>query len=375
MPRFLVVTKEYSDTPTSGGMLRTRAIVDQLADVGDVVVVSPQGTFRREAGQAVPPDQPPAGDERPWWRLVGTYKSISGARLGQATVLTQLERLSPQRYDAAIIDHTCMVGLAARVERLADRVIVSTHNIESDLMAQRADAAAFPKKVPLATEVQLLKRLERTAARRYPVVVVSTADAAALESGARAVVCPNGVFTDQIGLGGEPAAPHSMLFIGALDWEPNTEGLFWFLEGGWQRVRDQVPDATFTIAGRNPTPEVLRLGTLPGVTIAASPPSMQEFLKPGTVGVVPLLTGGGSRIKILEYLAAGLDVVSTTVGAAGLDDIPAGFIDRLADADYTDGLIRRLQDPRDNSRTAPEWIRNHYSWDITLEPMRKLLES
>jgi glycosyltransferase involved in cell wall biosynthesis len=375
MGRFLLVTKEYSETPTSGGSQRTLAIAETLSQYGDVVVVSPQATLRREQGFVVPVAALPPADLAPW-RLVVAYRSISGARAGGPGLLRNLERAVQQQYDLAVVDHTCLAGVADIVGRHARRVVVSMHNIESTLMADRARAARSRREgLGMRVEARLLSRLERVvAARRHPTIVVSDADAAALPNDPPPVVCRNGVFPSRIVRPERPLPSRALIFTGALDWEPNVHGIEWFLLTTWPRVRALFPDATLTIAGRNPSSRLLQHGRmLPGVTVVADPPDMQPLLAAHGVGIVPLLEGGGSRLKILEYLAAGLDVVSTDAGASGLEDVPSELMDRAPKADFFEALTSRLRNPRDNRDLATEWVRCTYTWDITMEPLAKLL--
>jgi glycosyltransferase involved in cell wall biosynthesis len=374
MSRYLLVTKEYSETPTSGGSQRTLAIAETLSQRGDVVVVSPEGTFRRERGMVMPVSPLP-GEDLAQWRLAWAYRSISGARTGGTGLLRQLERAVRQDYDLAVVDHTCVAGVADIVARHARRVVVSMHNVESRLMADRAAATRNPReKLVMALEARLLRRLERVVAGSgHVTVVVSEADAAALPALTSPLVCRNGVFPDRVVLPPETLPPRAMIFTGALDWEPNVRGLEWFAETTWPRIHRQFPDATLTIAGRRPGDRVRRMARLPGVTVVADPADMRPLLATHGVGVVPLLEGGGSRLKILEYLAAGLDVVSTASGAAGLEDVPDSLMDRSPDTAIHEVLAHRLRNPRDNRRAATEWIQATYTWDITLEPLAKLL--
>nr|WP_269327124.1 glycosyltransferase family 4 protein [Kineosporia mesophila] len=166
-----------------------------------------------------------------------------------------------------------------------------------------------------------------------------------------------------------------MVFSGALDWEPNIDGIVWFSEKVWPLIRAQMPDATVTIAGRNPGQAVTAACAPEGITLLANPPVMAPVLDAHVMGIVPLLAGGGSRIKILEYLAAGIDIVSTDVGASGLEDIPSELVERLAiDPQlFADIVVARLRAPRDTSAQAQDWVRKHYSWDVTLQPLLDFL--
>lgn len=379
--RCLLITKEFSTTPTSGGMLRTLALLEQLAGRYDTTVVSPAAVARQGPGHPLTGSAGPGagGDRLRDLRTAPRYRSISGVRTAGAALLDSLQRGATGHYDVAVLDHTCLAGLADDVAAGCDRLVVSMHNIESDLMAQRAAGAASPAaRLAMQAETRLLRRLEARVARRYPVVVCTEADAEALaaagDAPVRAIVARNGVFArPPVAAGDRP--PHSMVFSGALDWEPNVEGVVWFAQRVWPSVRARVPDATVTVAGRNPGPAVVAACAAEGIALLPDPPVMATVLDAHALGIVPLLSGGGSRIKILEYLAAGIDIVSTDVGASGLEDVPAELIDRLPvdPVVFADRLVHRLETPRDTSVRAQDWVRTNYSWDVTLRPLLDFL--
>ncbi|MBT0767432.1 glycosyltransferase [Kineosporia sp. J2-2] len=377
-PRCLLVTKEFSASPTSGGTLRTLAILETLSTRYDTTVVSPDGVVSKGPGRPLEehPGRASGGDVLRQVRTAVRYKSLSGLRTGGSKLLDNLWNGAEGRYDVAIIDHTALAGLADEVAAGADTVVVSMHNIESDLMNQRARLATSAKdKVAMSAEVRLLRHLEAHVADRYPVMVCTEADARALNPKRGRIVCRNGIFAGQVTPSGNRPA-NSMVFSGALDWEPNIDGIVWFSEKVWPLIRAQIPDATVTIAGRNPGKAVTQACSPDGITLLANPPVMATVLDAHVLGIVPLLSGGGSRIKILEYLAAGIDIVSTDVGASGLEDIPSELVDRLKiDPQlFADTVVARLRSPRDTSALAQDWVRKHYSWDVTLQPLLDFLE-
>jgi Glycosyl transferases group 1 len=377
--RVLLVTKEFSTTPTSGGMLRTLALFEQLAAQYETTVISPDGiviartdgTRRSQPPSALSPGLRGRAEQAATFER---YRSISGVRIGGSALLANLRRGASGRYSVGIVDHTCLAGLADGLATGCDRVLVSMHNIESDLMDQRAKAAPSPATgLPMAMETRLLRRLEAEVAAKYPLILTTQADADALPGVKEAIVCRNGIFSAE----GQRGAyqPLSMVFTGALDWEPNVAGLVWFAREVWPIVRGAEPGATVTVAGRNPGPAVVQACDRTGITLLPNPPEMAPVLDASQLGIVPLLSGGGSRIKILEYLAAGIDVVSTEVGASGLEDIPADLVDRLP-ADpriFAEALVTRLRAPGGNGAQAKDWVRKNYAWDVTLQPMMDYL--
>lgn len=112
-------------------------------------------------------------------------------------------------------------------------------------------------------------------------------------------------------------APLDFFFIGGLDWMPNQEGLKWFLEKVWPTFYRSSSNATFHIAGRN-APESFRSLNIPGVKFHGEVDSAIDFMQSHGVMIVPLFSGSGMRIKIIEAMAAGNPVISTQVGAEGL---------------------------------------------------------
>lgn len=134
-------------------------------------------------------------------------------------------------------------------------------------------------------------------------------------------------------------------FIGTLDWLPNEEGVRWMLNEVWAKVRAAVPSAALHIAGRN-TPEWLQRGTWAGVTVHGEVPDANAFLLQHAIIPVPILSGSGMRVKIIEAMAMGRVVVSTPVGIEGIaakDKVEAFYADG-AEA-FANTLIDLLQAP------------------------------
>ncbi|MGC8919134.1 glycosyltransferase family 4 protein [Streptomyces sp. PG2] len=124
-----------------------------------------------------------------------------------------------------------------------------------------------------------------------------------------------------------------MLFQGSFDWPPNADAAAWLTREVLPRLHARVPGARVVLAGK-PAPEVAALAG-PCVEVTGMVPSMAPYLRAADLVVVPLRVGSGTRIKILEAFAHGVPVVSTTIGAEGLD-VVAG--EHLALADGAEGL-------------------------------------
>lgn len=330
----LVVTKEFGIPAKSGGLLRTLAIVRALGGLGEVTVVHPGGVDVLASG---------AGDITRVWtpssygatarvRSVAAYRTIGGARTCGPPLLKGLSHAlaRPRPFDAAVLDHTNLL----RVRRLlptALPVVASMHNVESDLMRQRIVAEPGVRKAAAVVERRLLHAQEQ-ACDDLPTVVCTQADAerlARLGGASEAIVARNGVDPVTSSERGPGAADSlELLFTGALDWGPNISGVRWLVSSpAWAQLVARRPGLYLTVAGRRPRAEFARdMAAAPAVRLEADVPEMRPLLDRARLGVAPLLEGGGSRIKLLEYLVSGLPSVSTQVGASGLDNLPQGAV-------------------------------------------------
>ncbi len=202
-------------------------------------------------------------------------------------------------------------------------VVMRAHNVESEIWERVADETANPlKKHYLRMQVKRLQQYERAQLNRYNAIATITArDAERLKQMGATVpmfVHPSGIDLERYTLnGGEPAKPQVVGFIGSLDWLPNLEGVRWFLKEVWPRVLQQEPHAIFNIAGRNMPASIENLQQR-GVEVAGEVPDALAFMQQQQVLVVPLFSGSGMRIKIVEAMALGKCVLSTSIGAEGI---------------------------------------------------------
>jgi glycosyltransferase involved in cell wall biosynthesis len=206
-----------------------------------------------------------------------------------------------------------------------------------------------------------MRRVSRT-------IAVSEVDREILQQlvpGADVRACPTGVDTDYFHPGA-PETPGNVVFVGAMDWKPNEDGAVYFAETMWPKIRAAVPNATFTIVGRNPDPRVRALAGKDGITVTGTVDDVRPYLGAASVVVVPLRVGGGTRLKIYEALAAGKAVVSTTIGAEGLPLEEGVHVVRADDpADFARTVIALLGDParrRALGEAGRNLVETRYGW-------------
>jgi glycosyltransferase involved in cell wall biosynthesis len=255
---------------------------------------------------------------------------------------------------------------------------VMAHNVESLIWRRYTETAENPvKRWYIRQQLRKFERFERWAySNATAAIAVSREDAALMrkEFGAtRVKVVENGVDVDYFKPQRDVERDQTrMLFMGSLDWRPNQDGAIQLLTEILPRVRAQVPRATAVLVGRR-APEWLRakVAATPGAELHADVPDVRPFLARCGFLVVPLRIGGGSRLKILEALAAGTPVVSTRVGAEGLELKPerdllvADSPEELANTALT--AIRHPGELADTAESGREQVLAHYSWDLLAE--------
>jgi polysaccharide biosynthesis protein PslH len=211
--------------------------------------------------------------------------------------------------------------------------ICDWHNIESELMRRYGERESSPLRRAYARRTaRLMSDLERKATHDFDAhVVVSARDAErlrALNSHARIFVVENGVdavyYSDyqieKAEAAQSAAKPKNrIVFVGSMDYHANIDGALNFAREVWPQVRERQPSLVFTIVGRDPPPEVRELARMPGIEVTGTVADVRPYYREALAAVVPLNVGGGSRLKILEAMAAGTPVVSTTLGAEGLE--------------------------------------------------------
>ena len=210
-----------------------------------------------------------------------------------------------------------------------------------------------------------------TAKRFDSVVCVSQEDCALLrkEFNLENVVgsVPTGVNLDYFGGVVQAPVPYTVAFLGSMDWIPNVDAVAWFVRDILPAIKKRVPRVRFLIIGRNPPSQVLAMATASSdVEVTGTVPDVRPFLAQAETMVVPLRVGGGTRIKIFEAMAAGIPVVSTKIGAEGLE-VTSGEDILLADdpVDFADKTCSLLEKPELRSKVGEagrSLVKTKFGW-------------
>jgi glycosyltransferase involved in cell wall biosynthesis len=171
-----------------------------------------------------------------------------------------------------------------------------------------------------------------------------------------------------------------MVFVGSMDWLPNIDGMRWFCADVLPLIRRRRPDCPLAIVGREPSREMQALAERdPLIQVTGTVPDVRPYLWKSAVSIVPLRIGGGTRMKIYEAMAARVAVVSTTVGAEGLDVNPPRDI-RISDtaADFAAQCLELLDNEaarNDQADAAWRLVAENFGWDSIAKQFESILES
>jgi sugar transferase (PEP-CTERM/EpsH1 system associated) len=232
---------------------------------------------------------------------------------------------------------------------------------------------------------QKLRRYESLACRRADrVVACSDADAEALRHlapGLSPIVVPNGVDTALYRPDVVPPVPLSnpaLVFTGKMDFRPNVDAVLWFATQVLPIIRQESPQVHLYIVGKNPHPRLAPLTQMPGLTMTGFVEDVRPYLAAASVCIVPLLTGGGTRLKVLEAMSMGKAIVSTTLGCEGIPATPGCD---LILADATDDFARQVLALLNNGTRRQEiggaarsFVERHFDWGIVVQPLKQAYE-
>jgi glycosyltransferase involved in cell wall biosynthesis len=272
------------------------------------------------------------------------------------------------------------------------RLICDWHNIESELMIRYGENAQSPiRRLYARRTAALLGRLEEELLERCDAhTVCSERERNALLKrcpGARIQVVDNGVDTAFYSEAAMEAALRSsgavdgsprrtVLFVGSMDYHANIDAVLYFADEVWPRLRALRPELDFLVVGSRPVSAVLALGRRPGVSVTGTVADLRPYYRRALTVVVPLRVGGGTRLKVLEAMAAGTPVISTRLGVEGLAVTPGKDV-LLADsaaamAESVGGLDEQSPQWQALAANGRMLARFRYDWVNVGESLRRL---
>jgi glycosyltransferase involved in cell wall biosynthesis len=290
-----------------------------------------------------------------------------------------LERLvREEKFDSLVCD---FLTPSVNVPRLEDWVVFQ-HNVETMIFRRYAETARDPaRRWYFHTQAERLFRYERDACRgARHVIAVSEADANTMrkEFGAtRVTAIPTGVDLEYFAPR-EQAPVADLVFVGSMDWLPNIDGMAYFTSEILPLIRRRRPECSVAVVGRDPVPPVREMAARDRLlTVTGTVPDVRPYLWGAKASIVPLRIGGGTRLKIYESMAARIPVVSTTIGAEGLEVQPGENI-YLADTPeaFAERCLELLDSASERERlSSAGWrlVAERFSWEQVASQFEAIL--
>ena len=260
-------------------------------------------------------------------------------------------------------------------------MVVDSHNIDYDLARQYARTGGSPlRRLYAEANWRKLRREElRTYRGADGVYLCSVADQQRLLEDiptARTIVIPNAADVDFYKPRATDPMPdgRTIVFFGLMSYMPNIDGAGYFLKEIWPRIAEANPDARCKIIGGSPPPHLLALAG-PQIVFTGFVPDLRPHIAEAAAVVVPLRLGGGTRLKIVEAMAMGKAIVSTTLGAEGIDAIPGRDI--LIEDDpqlFANAVIKLLAEPESAARigkAARQLSEARYAWSAAAKTLEQ----
>ena len=369
MARILLLTPQLPYPPQQGTSLRNYHLLRALAQHHDVTLLSfaesdrPADTTRlAELARVLPPVAVPGRTTGQRLRALLTSRAPDMAlRLrSEAFAVALADALQDGAFVAVQVEGIELAWTIPliRVTGGGTRIVLDCHNAETELQrrARQGDwsrPGRWPAAVYSATQVGRLARFERQVLQAADAVIaVSDEDRQHLTALAGPsqpiVVIPNVIEVDEYRWQGPvpDEARFDLVFTGKMDYRPNVDGVLWFAAEIWPIVRRARPVTTWAIVGQRPHARLTALGEEPGITLTGRVERVQPYLAGAGVYILPLRIGSGTRLKLIESMAAGCAVVSTTIGAEGFS-LQSGHAAILADTPeaFAAAVLELLDDP------------------------------
>jgi glycosyltransferase involved in cell wall biosynthesis len=387
--KVLLLTQVLPYPPDSGPKVKTWNVLKYLAERHEVTLVSfARGDQSADVAQlrrycaGVHTVQMRRGLLRDGVAMVGsllTGQPWMMVRDVRAEMRRLVDRLvAESSFDVVHADQLNMAQYALRAPE-AYRVLDAHNALWLLYKRLAATMSQGPKRWLLARDWRLLKRYEGGVVRSFDAVMAVTGedrDALLEATGAdrEVAVIPIAVDTDQVRpVPHGPEANH-ILHVGTMYWPPNIDAVTWFIDEIYPLIRRQRPDVVLDVVGSRPPGDLLALGESDtGINITGYVADLEPYLAQAAAFIVPLRAGSGMRVKILNALAQGLPIVSTSVGREGIavtdgQDILIGD----TPADFAAAVLRLLDSPDLRAQLAVNGRRlaeSHYDYRRACEPI------
>jgi sugar transferase (PEP-CTERM/EpsH1 system associated) len=328
----------------SGAHLRDFHLAKQLAAKSKLTYIGldremegPIGSYRREHLGALPDSEMVRVRRQAGYGRIALVRGILGPtpfsilNFTAPQIMEKVEHvLQDNRFDIIQFEGVHLLAYARRIRQVAPNVplICDWHNVESEIQYRYAQTSENPaRRLYARRTAALLRRSEREVLRLADAhTVCSERERQMLLAEmpeANVTVIPNGVDTAFFAEGAyDQGLRQTVVFVGSMDYHANIDAALFFARMVWPGLQKRRPELRFVIVGSKPTPEIMALANEPGITVTGTVDDLRPHYRSAVMVVVPVRVASGTRLKVLEAMAAGVPVISTPLGAEGLAVAP-----------------------------------------------------
>ncbi|MBK8986759.1 MAG: glycosyltransferase [Chloroflexi bacterium] len=385
----LLLTPQLPYPPHQGTSLRNFHIIRGLAERHSITLLSFVEDNQSADPQSYAPlvelcqrietiPAPSRSKTQRLWQMLTTRRPDMAHRLYSPAFNARLrDLLTAAAFDVVQVEGIELARSIEIVRQISpgSKIVFDNHNAETELQRRNMQTDfANPRRWPTAVyswvQVRRLARFESWACRMADgVTAVSATDAQHLPNVTPVTVIPNCIDVTQYRLEESEAIPFDVVFSGKMDYRPNVDAVLWFADAVWPHIVAQRPSATWAIVGQKPHARLDRLRGLPSVTITGWVARVQPYLAGGQIIIMPFRVGSGTRLKLIEAMAAGKAIVSTPVGAEGF---PVQHGREIWLAETAEGLgtavLHLLAQPDERARLgmAAQQFAAQYDWRVII---------
>lgn len=387
----LYLCHRFPYPPKRGGKIRPFNMIRHLSGAGHTVTVCSLARSDAEAdeGKGIAPHcaQFEMGHVREWAqmvRMVVRLPTPTPSSMGYfySPELAQRVRhlLQNKRWDLIFVHCS---SVAQYVEHVKDvPKVLDFGDMDSQKWIEYANYKPFPLSLGYRLEGAKMLAAEKRLARRFDLCTATTrAEWETLESygtGASTDWFPNGVDADFFSPTDGQYDSDTISFIGRMDYYPNQECMSRFCSQTWPLLLAARPAMKLLIVGADPSPAMRRLGELPGVTVTGSVPDVRPFIRGSALMVAPLNIARGTQNKILEAMAMGVPVVTSSIAAGGVDaQAPDHLLVADSARDCADAILRIVDNPAERNRLAVagrQRMLSHHAWPRSMARLDGIIQ-
>lgn len=304
------------------------------------------------------------------YNLLFSGKPYNAVRFISTPFANKLKQLlKKNKFDIIQLEGLYVCPYIPIIRKYSDaKIVYRAHNIEHEIWERTAALSSGIKRFYLKILAKRIKKFEKSFINTYDLLVpITERDGIMLDKMGNkrpSHVSPTGIETTVLIPHSKNLEHPSLFHIGSLDWAPNQEGLIWFIEKCWPKIHEKFPELKFYLAGRNAPEWLIKRFHAPNVVYLGEVEDAYQFMNSKSIMVVPLFSGSGMRIKIIEGMALGKPIVSTPIGTEGIST-QSGKNILIADneKEFVADVERLITDDElfhDISRNAIEYIQEKF---------------